>query len=130
MAKIDELTAQLEQLTALLKQHGIEQVPELVPMEERPDYIKFGSPEHAQFLGLVIVEDGDEAYHLVDFTSPRTGTKYRLEDEMGAVRHYPGIEPEKAMMLVLQQKVNELEIEPTPPTDAPPMFTPATVYPS
>ena len=99
-------------------------------MENRPDYIPHGSTAHATFLGLVIMTEDDTAYHLVEFISPRTGTKYRLEDEMGAVRHYPNIDPEKALMLVLQQKVNELEILPTPPKDAPPMFTPAAVYPS
>ena len=130
MAKIDELTAQLDQLRALLAQHGIQPAPELVPMEDRPDYIKHGSVEHATFLGLVIMSDDDTAYHLVEFTSPRTGTTYRLEDEMGAVRHYPGIDPEKSILLVLQQKVNELEILPTVPKDAPPMFTPAAVYPT
>ena len=130
MAKIDELTAQVEQMKALMKAHGIEQAPELVPMEERPDYIPHGSEAHARFLGLVIMTEDDTAYHLQEFTSSRTGTTYRLEDEMGAVRFYPGIDPDKAMMLVLQQKVNELEILPTAPVDAPPMFRPAAVYPS
>ena len=128
MAKIDELTVQVEQLKALLAQHGIGQPLEPIQAKERPDYIPHGSEAHATFLGLVIMADDDEAYHLVEFTSTRTGAKYRLEDEMGAVRHYPGIDPEKAIMLVLQQKVNELEIPPTAPSDAPPMFTPASVY--
>jgi len=130
MAKIDDLTAQLEQLKALLAQHGIAQAPDLVPMKDRPDYIAHGSEAHATFLGLVIMSPEDTAYHLVSFTSPRTGTTYRLEDEMGAVRHYPGIDPEKSIMLVLQQKVNELEILPTVPKDAPAMFRPAAVYPT
>ena len=130
MAKIDELTAQLEQLRTLLAQYGIEQAPGIVPMEDRPDYIPHGSAAHATFLGLVIMTEEDTAYHLVEFTSPRTNVAYRLEDEMGAIRHYPNIDPEKAIMLVLQQKVNELEILPTAPKDAPPMFQPAAVYPS
>jgi hypothetical protein len=128
MARNNDPTAQIEQLKALLARHGIRDEEAPAPMQDRPDYIPHGSERHATFLGLVIMTDGDEAYHLVEFTSPRTGKKYRLEDEMGAIRHYPGIDPEKAIMLVLQQKVNELEILPTAPVDAPPMFTPAAVY--
>jgi hypothetical protein len=130
MAKIDELTTQVEELKALLAQHGIRQsAATTVRPEDRPDYIAHGSDKHAAFLGLAKVEPGDDAYHLTEFTSPRTGITYRLEDEMGAVRHYPHIDPEKAIKLVLQQKVNELEITPEVPADAPPMFRPAKIYP-
>lgn len=130
MAKIDELTAQVEQLTALLAAHGIVPPAEAVPVEERPDYMAHGSVEHAQFLGLVEVRKSDDTETIATFTSTRTGKTYRLEDELGAIRHYPGIDPDKAIRLVLQQKLNELEIKPTVPEDAPPMFRPAAVYPS
>jgi hypothetical protein len=129
MAKIDELAAQVEALTAVLKAHGI--TPS-VQREgaPRPDYIAHGSLEHAAFLGLVEVKEGDKTITLVTYTSPRTGRTFRLEDEMGAIRYYPGIDPEKAALLVLQQKINELEIAPSVPKDAPPAFRPAAVYPS
>lgn len=129
--KLDELTAQVEELRAVLKQHGIEtaQYRSLDPTE-RPDYIPHGSAAHASFLGLVEVADDDNTVCLAQYTSPRTERTFRLEDEMGAIRHYPGIDPEKAVRLVLQQKVNELESIPEVPADAPPMFRPAAVYPS
>ena len=129
--KIDELTAQVEELRAVLKKHGIETAQyRALPPTERPDYIPHGSAEHAAFLGLVEVTDDDKTVSLTQYTSPRTNRTFRLEDEMGAIRHYPGIDPEKAALLVLQQKVNELEDVPEVPADAPPMFRPAAVYPS
>ena len=130
MTKIDDITAKVEQLERVLKAHGIEQPAPVVEAKDRPDYIAHGSPEHARFLGLVEVGDNDKAITLATYASPGTGRTFRLEDEMGAVRHYPGIDPEKAAGLVLQQKVNELETKPTVPEDAPPMFKPAVVYPS
>ena len=54
---------------------------------------------------------------------------FRMEDEVGAIQHYPGIAPKEAIALVLQQKVNELELAPTVPEDAPAMFRPAAIYP-
>ena len=130
MAKIDEITAKVEELERVLKAHGIEQPAPVVEAKDRPDYIAHGSPEHARFLGLVEVDKDDDTITLTTYTSPGTGRTFRLEDEMGAVRHYPGIDPEKAAGLVLQQKVNELETKPTVPEDAPAMFRPAAVYPS
>lgn len=130
MAKIDELTAQVKQMEALLEAHGIRQPVDALPATERPDYIAHGSPEHAQFLGLVEAEKGDGMETISTFTSAGTGKIYRLEDELGAIRHYPGIDPEKAVRLILQQKINELETKPGVPDDAPPMFKPAAVYPS
>ena len=128
MAKIDELAAKVEELSALLARHGIESPVEAIPATDRPDYIPHGSIKHARLLGLVEVGKDDETVTLSTFTSPRSKRTFRLEDEMGALAHYPNIEPEKAIVLVLQQKVNELELAPAVPEDAPPMFRPTVVY--
>jgi len=129
--QLDELAAQVEALKSLLAQHGIQQPARSVARpEERPDYIAHGSPEHARFLGLVEVGEGDKTVCLARFTSPRTGRVFRLEDELGAVRYYPNVDPEKAALLVLQQKVNELETVPEVPESAPAPFRPAAIYPS
>jgi hypothetical protein len=129
--QIEELTAQIEELKRVLAQHGIQTAEYRdLPATERPDYIPHGSTEHAAFLGLVEITEDDTMESLSSYTSPRTQRTFRLEDEMGAIRHYPGVDPEKAVRLVLQQKVNELEGIPEVPADAPPMFRPAAVYPS
>ena len=130
MAKIDELAAQVEELKRALKAAGIEQPAPIIGQAERADYIAHGSPRHAAFLGLVEVGPEDKTVTLRTFTSPRTGRTFRLEDELGAIRYYPGIDPEKAILLVLQQKVNELEMPVTVPEDAPLPFKPAAVYPT
>ncbi len=122
MAKIEELTQKVEQLERLLKARGIQ----ADPVVGQADYIAHGSPQHAAFLGLVEAKEGDIS--LITFTSPRTGKKYRLEDEMGATRYFPHIDPDKAVLLTLQQKVNELEIPPTVPEDAQQPFRPEVVY--
>lgn len=130
MSKLDDLERELSQLKSLLARHGIQPSVEALPAGERPDHIPHGSEAHARLLGLVQVKEGDKTVCLATYTSPRSGRAFRLEDEMGAVRFYPGIDPEKAARLVLQQKVNELEIPPEVPADAPPMFKPAAVYPA
>ena len=131
MSKVDELQAQLEELKAALVQHGITPPDRSVrPDGKSPDYIPYGSPEHAAFLGLVESDPDDPTECLARYTSPRTKRVFRLEDEMGAIRHYPAIDPEKAIRLVLQQKVNELETAPEVPADAKPMFTPTASYAS
>jgi len=130
MAKVKELAARIELLEALLKRAGIEQPVEALPPTERPDYIPHGSPRHAQLLGLVEVVKDDPTITLATYASPRTERVFRLEDELGAIQFYPNIDPEKAVRLVLQQRVGELETTPTVPEDAPPMFQPAAVYPT
>lgn len=125
----DALRAQLEQVQALLDAHGIRPAPEIVETTDRPDYIAHGSDKHAMFLGLVEVGKDDKTITLAQYTSPRTGRIFRMEDEMSATQHYPNINPKDAIALVLQQKVNELELAPTVPKDAPSMFRPANVYP-
>jgi len=131
MARTDELQSQLDELKTLLAQHGITPPDRSMrPDGKSPDYIPYGSPEHAAFLGLVESEPDDPTECLARYTSPRTGRTFRLEDEMGAIRHYPAIDPDKAVRLVLQQKVNELETAPEVPADAPPMFRPTASYAS
>ena len=118
-----ESTAQrLERLEARLKAYGISMEPELTEGGKKLDFIEHGSPEHATFLGLVEAKSDDDG-DFVTFTSPK-GKMYRLVDELGVVRHYPGTDPEKAARLVLRSKVNELENAPTVPEDAPPMWRP------
>jgi len=95
--------------------------------EHSADYMEHGSPQHAAMIGLLIVEDVDAAK--VDgytvYVSPRTGTAYRLEDEIAALRFYPGVDPVEARRTVLRQKVNGLESgKPQVPKDAPPMWQP------
>lgn len=127
---VEALTARVELLQRTLEAYGIRPAPEPAPMTERADYIPHGSTRHATFLGLVEVGKDDQAVSLVTFTSSRTGRTFRLEDEIGAIRHYPGIDPKQAALLVLQQKVNSLEMPVEVPQDAPPMFEPAAIYPT
>lgn len=116
-----ESTAQrLARVEEILARHGISLEPERT--EEQADYIAHGSPQHAAFLGLVEAKKDDNG-DFVTFTSPK-GKTYRLNDELGIVRHYPGIDPEKAARIVLRQLVGELENAPTVPDDAPPMWRP------
>jgi hypothetical protein len=92
---------------------------------KQTDHIAFGSDEHRQFLGLVVVSDGDDTSGYTTFTSHYSKKVYRLEDELGVVNLYPGIDPDKAAILVLRQKINELEMPvPKVPANAPSMWTP------
>lgn len=132
MATNKQLQAQIEELRRVLAQHGITDVvqPALDPAE-RADYIAFGSPEHAAFLGLVEVEDVDkaEADGRIVHTSPRTGKNYRLEDQVTPFMHYP--DPMQVARLVLQQKVSSFEAPPPePPPDAPDIWRPVDFVPA
>lgn len=88
-----------------------------IPPEERADYIPFGSPEHAGYLGIVEVESEkqakDEGFE-VTYKSPKTGKLYRLADELGASVHHPEWPPEVAAKTVLRQKVSAFESGPPP----------------
>ena len=125
---VDQLAAQVEALQNVLRQHGIIQDVAPVDTTDLPDHIPHGSGRHAQFLGLVEMQDGDDTPHLAEYTSPGTGRRFRLEDELGSVRYAPGMPMDKAAAIILRQKVNELETAPTVPADAPPMFQPGPVY--
>lgn len=119
-----ELQAELDGLKAMLRRAGLLR-------EQRPatqaDYVEFGSAKHAALLGLVEVTDQDQAQKdgYTVYTA-RSGRKWRLDDEIAALRHYPGVQPKDAILVVLRQKVNEIESGPPKvPPDAPPMFNPA-----
>ena len=135
MATIKQMQAQIDKLQSqvaeLLGMRG-QPTPELDPTE-RPDYIAHGSPEHATFLGLIIVAEDEiaeaEADRCVLYKSRKTNTVYRLLDEITILRHYPSIDPDKAARVVLRQKVGELESGPPEvPENAPSMWQPAPLY--
>ena len=89
------------------------------------DHIEFGSDAHRQFLGLVLVEEDDNVEGYNTFVSPYTQKVYRLEDELGVVNLYPGVDPKTAATLMLRMKINELEGgPPAPPANAPRMWRP------
>lgn len=89
------------------------------------DYVAFGSDRHLALLGLVKVDEGDNVQGFTTFTSPDTGDTYRLDDEMSVLSMYPGVDPEKAAVIVLRQKINVFEGgEPEPPDNAPNMWQP------
>jgi len=126
MATVNELQAQIEQLTKLLARHGIvAPAPAATRPELRADYIPFGSPQHAAFLGLVEVKkDEPNLSDFILYTSPRTGKIYRLEDQVTPFMTFP--DPKQVAALVLRQKVSVLEGGPPPASeDAPPMWRPA-----
>jgi hypothetical protein len=127
MATTKQLEQQVKALKVAMAAAGIPlpgEMPDSMRPEDRDDYIEFGSDEHAQFLGLVKVSEGDDTADYQTLTSPETGQTWRLLDEMEAVRHFPGIDPEKAARLLLRQKVNTLETRPEVPPDAPAPFRP------
>lgn len=121
---------QLTDALDMLKARGIIPHVDSRQPEEQHDYIEHGSPEHAALLGLVEVPEDDKEIRLGTFTSPQSERTYALVDEQEALRVYPGVEPDKSVRLLLQQKVRELENKPTVPEDAPSMFQPGAVYPA
>ena len=125
MATVKELEAKVEQLEAFLAQLGLAVQQSSDLPEERPDYIAHGSPAHAAFIGLVPLDDPADADGRVTYTSRETGRVYCLEDELGILRYYPGIDPEKAALVVPRQKVGAFEGGVPPvPENAPSLWTP------
>lgn len=127
MGKIEELQEQVAQLVGLLAMAGIR--PPAAKDERAADYIAHGSPEHAAYIGLIELKDGDidaaEKAGYTVYVSTKTARCWRLEDEISTVRFYPGVDPAKALLMVLRQKVNALESgQPTVPPDAPAMWQP------
>jgi len=127
MATNRELEQQIQQLKALLASAGITAAvaPSDEP-EDRPDYIAFGSEQHATFLGLVLLAEGEEPPQgQTHILTGRDGQLYCLEDELGAMRFYPGLSLDEVAPVVLRQKINCLEGGPPPiPANAPKMWTP------
>lgn len=127
-AEIDTLKAQV---AVLLGQRPAP--PKPMDPTEMPGYIEHGSPEHAVFLGLIIVPENKIAEAKEDqyvlYTSRETGETYRLLDEITILRHYPSIDPGKAALIVLRQFVSVFESGPPKvPENAPSMWRPAPAY--
>ena len=128
-----ELQEQIDQLMDIVQRLG---GGRYLPAEQResgppPGYIEHGSEKHAHFLGLIEVAERDveqvvKEDRYVVYKSRETGRYFRLQDEIGLLRHYPGIDPEKAALVVLRQKVGALESgKPRPPDNAPSLWVPA-----
>lgn len=124
MASNKELEAKVAQLENILAQYGLLERPRVdVRPEDRLDYIAFGSPEHAQLLGLIVVGDGDNIDGRIVYKSQTTGVVYMLEDEITPYMTFP--DPRQVASLVLRQKVSAFESGPPQvPSDAPPMWKP------
>jgi hypothetical protein len=125
--ELEQRLAQLETELAALKGSERERTPGFVPPEQRRDYIEFGSDEHLAFLGLEKVADVEQARAnlYTVYTSPDTGTAYRLIDEMQAVQIMRPMDPDKSILMVLRQKVSSFESGPPRPfPGAPPRFNP------
>lgn len=123
-SETSRLRAELEQLKQML---GIG--TQVEPGEHFPDYIEHGSPEHVTFVGLKVVTEGDDTTGFTLYTSKESGVTYRLEDEIGILTHFPGVDPDKAALLALRQKVNEVESGVPPiPERAPSLWQPVDQY--
>ena len=126
--ELEKRIKQLEQQLAEALGIGTrEQAPRRVPEKQRRDHIPFGSDGHLAFLGLERVDDVEEARKnlFVVYTSPESATSYRLIDEMQAVQMMKPMDPDKAILMVLRQKVSAFESgEPEPFPGAPARFNP------
>jgi len=125
--KAQELTDRVAQLEAALEALGAIIPSEPVEDTDRPDYIAFGSPRHMAFLGIETVEDvsaAKESGYTV-LKGRESDVQYRLVDEMSAVQLMRPMDPDKAILLVLRQKINAFESgKPQPPENAPKIFSP------
>jgi hypothetical protein len=105
------------------------QLPGAVEQDDEINIIPFGSPGHRQFLGLIIVDEDDDPTGFVTYTSKETGTTYRLEDELGVLMHHPGVDPDKAALMVLRGKVNVFESDGSEvPANAPLLWQPVDQF--
>lgn len=119
------LQQQVDALKGMLAAHGITMPAPRGERAVQTDHIAFGSDAHRQFLGLVEVNEGDNVDGYITFNSPYSDRVYRLDDELGVVNLYPGVDPTKAATLMLRMKINELEGgPPEAPPNAPPMWRP------
>ena len=127
MAKqTDEVSRLREELDRLKAMLGL--APSGGP-ESQINHMEHGSDEHAQFLGLVVVDDDDDPTGFTTYLSKQTGRLFRLEDELGAVAHYPGVDPDKAALMLLRGKVNVLESgPPEAPPNTPSLWQPVDQY--
>lgn len=126
MSKIGDLAEQVQNLTALLRQHGIIP-PEQKKQEKQYDYIEHGSDKHARMIGLVEVLEGEDTEHCITYISPKSGRTWRLQDEITPFMQVPN--PREIAALTLRQKVSTLDTgKPEVPEGAPPMWRPAPVF--
>ena len=129
MATNKQLEARIKQLEAMIEQAGfppVESAPSGDP-RDRPDFIDWGSPEYAVFLGLVVLNEGEDApmgqRHILPGKIP--GNLYCLEDELGAMRFHPGLGLDEVVPVLLRQKIGTFESgAPQVPDSAPSMWTP------
>ncbi len=124
MPSVKQLEAQLAAMTALLDAHGIrEPGADGRSQKKQADFVDFGSPEHAIFLGLVEVETGEveeakSEYGYLIHRSRESGQHYRLEDQITQFLAFP--DPAQVALLVLRQKISSFESGPPQvPADAP-----------
>ena len=123
--ELEQRIAELERALAMAT--GGPPQPRRIPEKERLDYIPHGSDKHLTFLGLVRVDDVEEAERnrYVVYRSPDSGQAYRLLDEMSAAQVMRPMDPDKGILMVLRQKVSAFESgEPKPFPGAPPRFNP------
>ena len=124
MATAKQLEKQFEALTKLLAQHGIREPGAATAKSEKPaDFIGFGTPEHMTFIGIVEVDNIEEAeeYGYLVYRSKKTNVTYRLEDQVTPFMQFP--DPTQVARLVLRQKVSSFESgQPKVPADAPPLW--------
>lgn len=121
--EISRLQKELDQLKDQLKtMFGL--APSGSPVSQA-NRLEHGSDEHAQFLGLIIVDESDDPTGFTTYQSKDTGRVFRLDDELGAVAHYPGVDPDKAALMTLRGKINVLEAgPPEAPPNTPSMWQP------
>ena len=114
----------IAQLESTLRAMGVAVEPKAAAErpEDRADYIAFGSPEHAAFLGIIEV-DGNSADGRITYTSTGTKKTYMLEDEITPFMSFS--DPSQVARLVLRQKVSTFEAGPPKvPANAPPLWQP------
>ena len=126
MATTREMQRQIDELKEILRAYGVPlpRVPQDAgEPEHRDDYIEHGSPAHAVFLGLVIVDEQTDTDQRLTYTSQKSQTTYMLEDEVTPFMGYP--DPTQVARLVLRQKVSAFEAGKPPVSDkAPALWIP------
>ena len=126
--------AALEEQNRLLRQMlGLEGQTTAVAVTDRKDFVEHGSEKHAIFLGLIQVSSAEleeaEKNKFVLYDSSVSGKTWRLEDELTVSQAFPTLDPDKAILMVLRQKVSELESgKPTIPDTAPPLLVPQSAF--
>lgn len=127
MSKVDDLKEQVQNLTELLRQHGIIAPRSQQEQIKQHDYIEHGSDEHARMIGLVEVLESEDTRDCISYISPKSGRTWRLQDEITPFMHVPN--PREIAALTLRQKVSTLDAgAPEIPDGAPPIWQPGPVF--